>query len=130
MVGQQEGNQEPEHELGRLEPRPAELPPFIESPEAETHMNEKRAVKEDRAGGRLPQKLLEDEATFHRLDGNIAERMVGEVQPNVSEQHEPAREPNPADAEPGGASRRLGRWPYLFDLRHRVSPNHVELLST
>ena len=126
MVGQEEWDQEPEDELGRLEPRPAELPPLVESPEAKAHMDQERAVEKDRAGRRLPQQLLEREPHFHRIDRNVAERMVGEVQRHIGEEHKPARKPHPANADRTRASRRLGRGPNLLNLRRRIPPNHVE----
>ena len=42
MIGQKEGYAEPERELGRLHPGPAELPPLVERPEAEAHMGQER----------------------------------------------------------------------------------------
>src|ERR1700748_675957 len=53
-VGQQERNRESENELGRLQARPAESAPLIESPEAEAHMRQKRKVEDRRAGERMP----------------------------------------------------------------------------
>src|SRR6185437_16975063 len=78
MIGQEERNGEPECELGRLEPRPAEPAPLIERPEPKAHMGEKRDIEGNRAWARVPDRLLEDKAALHCVKRNVAERVIEE----------------------------------------------------
>ena len=98
MIGEEEGNRKPEHELRRFEPGPAEMTPRIERPEAEAHMGEERHIKDHRAGRRLPDRLLDDEAVLHRFDRNVAERVIDEMQRHIGEKNEAGREPDLAKA--------------------------------
>ena len=94
MVGQEERNGEAEDELGRLEPRPSELSPFIERPEAKSHMGRERNIKDGDPRRRLPNQLLDREAAFHRADGNVAKRVIGEMQRHVGIEDKTGREPD------------------------------------
>ncbi len=115
MGGEQERNGESERELGRLHPRPAELAPFVERPEAEAQVDRQRRIEKNRPGRRLPDQLLQREAPFHRIDGNISQRMIGVMQRDIDEQDEPAGQPDLAKAEP-----ELPPRPDILDVRHEV----------
>ncbi len=83
VTGQQERNGEAKDELGRLEPGPAEPAPLIERPEAEAHVRQSRKIQDRRAGRRLPDRLLDDKTPLHRVYGDVAERVIGEVQRHI-----------------------------------------------
>ena len=120
MIGQKEGYAEPERELGRLHPGPAELPPLVERPEAEAHMGQERPVEQDRAGGRLPDGLLQRQPSFHRGDGDISQRVVGIMQGDIGKQDKPAGQTDLTNAE-----REFAPWRCILDLRHDVFPESV-----
>ena len=98
VIGQQEWNGKAERELGRLEPGPAETAPRKKRPEAQAHVGEERQIKDRRARRRAPNQLLNDNAVLHRLDRNVAERVIGEMQRHINEKNEAGREPDLAKA--------------------------------
>ena len=109
MLGQQERNGEAEDELGRLQPRPPEMAPLVERPEAEAHMGRERKVKDRRARRRLPNELLDRKAALHRGDRNVAERVIGEMQRHIGIEDEAGREPDLTKAWHGGSLAYWGR---------------------
>ena len=109
VVGEQERDRQSENELRRLEACPAELPPFVERPEAEAHVGQERRIKRERARHGLPDQLLHPQALLHRRDGDVAERVVEEVQRHIGEEDEPAGEADLADARRMQAQRRSAR---------------------
>jgi hypothetical protein len=98
VIGQQEWNGEAEDKLGRLESRPTESAPLVKRPEAEAHMGQKRSVEDHGARRRLPDQLLDSEAALHRVNRNVAERVIGEMQRHIDIKDEPGREPDLAKA--------------------------------
>ena len=57
-------------------------------------MDRQRCIEHDRAGRRLPDPFLDDEAFFHRGDRDVAERVIDEMGRHIDEQHEAGDEPN------------------------------------
>ena len=110
MLGQQERDGEAEDELGRLQPRPPEMAPFVERPEAEAHMGQERYIEKRRARRRLPNELLDRKAALHRRDRNVAERVIGEVQRHIGIEDKTSREPDLTKAWHAGPWPIGGEW--------------------
>ena len=92
VVDEQERDGEAEHELGCLRAREAEAAPREQRPEAERHVGEQGGIEHDRARQRAPD-THDLEAELHRLDRDVAERVIEKVGGHEGEQHEPGREP-------------------------------------
>ena len=61
-------------------------------------MGEQRRIKRERARHGLPDQLLHPQALLHRRDGDVAERVVEEMQRHIGEEDEPAGEADLTDA--------------------------------
>ena len=81
---------EAECKLQRLDRLPAELPAFVERPDAEPGMHQARGVEQDRDGKELPERGVEIDAARQRLQRDVAERMVEKMADQIGEQHDAA----------------------------------------
>ena len=81
---------EAERELQRLDRLPAELPAFVERPDAERGMHQARGVEQDRDGEELPERGVQIDAASQRLQRDVAERMVEKMADQIGEQHHAA----------------------------------------
>ena len=99
-VGDDErGDAQAEHELERLDRLPAKLPAFVERPESEAGVDQRRGVKPDRDREKLPEPGVVIDTRSKGIHRNVAERVVEKVADQIGEQHQPAAETNLADAD-------------------------------
>ncbi len=90
MRGDERGDAQAEHKLQRFDRLPAELPALVQRPEPETRVHQRRGIEDDPNGWELPEQGVVFDALGHRLQRDVAERMVEEVADQVGEQHQPA----------------------------------------
>jgi hypothetical protein len=96
-----------ERELQRLDRLPAELPAFVQRPDAERGMHHAGAVEQDRDRQELPERDVDRDPGRQRLQRDVAERMVEEMADEIGEQYDAADEadlPQADAAEEGGQS--------------------------
>ena len=99
-VGDDErGYAQAEHELERLDRLPAKLPAFVERPESEAGVDQRRGVKHDRDREKLPEPGVVIDTGGKGIHRNVAERVVEKMAHQISQQHQPAAETNLADAD-------------------------------
>ena len=75
-----------EHELQQLHRLPAELPALIQRPDAEPGMRETRGVEHDGHREELPERGMQLHPVRHRVQRDIAERMIEEMAEHIGEQ--------------------------------------------
>ena len=90
MADDQHRHAEAEHELQRLDRLPAELPAFVQRPDAECGMHHARGVEQDRDREELPEQEVPIDPGRERLQRDVAQRMVEEMADQIGEQHHAA----------------------------------------
>ena len=90
---------EAECKLERLDRLPAELPAFVERPDAEPGMHHAGGVEQDRDGEELPERGVQIDAACQRLQRDIAERMVEKMADQIGEQHHAADQADLSQAD-------------------------------
>ena len=119
MLDQQDRDDQAEHDLAGLPARHAQRAPLVEPPQHQRQMGRHGAVQRHGADRIAPQREEPRAAALELLERDQAERMVGQMRRDISEQHQARPQPQPSDHGPalatvaGGASRydigRLGR---------------------
>src|ERR1051326_3391037 len=89
-------DQKAEAEPQRLDPAHPQMPSNVDRPESEREMDGERAVKQRGADLATPDPFMYDAAPFHRLEGNVAEAMIDEMQKHIGKQDEASAQSNPA----------------------------------
>src|SRR5262249_10295703 len=97
VVGEEKGNRESQHELGRFGERHLQRAAQPQRPERQTVMGGKGAVEKNAAKRRRPVLVDLDERGIHRLDRNEAQAVVDEVRRHVRQHDEPRGQPKPPD---------------------------------
>jgi hypothetical protein len=97
VVGEEKGNRESQHELGRFGDWHLERAAQPQRPERQAVMNGKGAVEKNAAEGRRPVLVDLHERAIHRLDRNEAQAVVDEVGRHVCQHDEPRGQPKPPD---------------------------------
>ena len=96
---QQQRNAQAKQELQRLGDLPAEFAAQINRPEAERHVREHRAVKNDRHRPAAPEHDLVVQEVVHRRDGDVAQRMIEQMRDDVGEEDQARAELHLAHAD-------------------------------
>ncbi len=94
MEQDQERNAQAKHELQRLDRPPAEFATLVERPDAKPGMGEGRRIEGCGDRQELPEQGVVIDARLHRLDRDIAERVIEEMADQIAEQHQPADQPD------------------------------------
>ena len=105
VVGQEKRDSKAERKLRRFHAGPAEMTPLVEGPEPKGHVDRNCRIENDCARDRLPNPFLDLEPILHRLDRNVAERVIGEMQRHIGKQNEAGHESNLPNAR-----RARGAW--------------------
>ena len=101
------GNAEAKEKLKRLDRLPAELPAFVQRPDAERGVHQAGGVEQHRDGQELPEQGVEVDAGRQRLHRDIAERVIEKMAEQVGEQHQAADKANLPDADAAHECREL-----------------------
>ena len=96
-----------QHELERLDRLPAELPAFVQRPDAERGMHQAGGVEQDRDREELPERGVEVDAARQRLHRDIAERVIEKMAEQIGEQHQAAGKADLPDADAADECREL-----------------------
>ncbi len=99
MGDDQHRHAEAECELQRLDRLPAELPAFVERPDAECGMHHARGVEQDRDGEELPEQGVPIDPARQRLQRDVAQRMVEEMADQIGKHHHAADKADLPDAD-------------------------------
>jgi hypothetical protein len=91
-------NCQAEEQLQQLHCLPSELPALIQRPDAEGGMHETRGVEHDCHREKLPEPGMQLHPIGHRVQRDIAERMIEEMAQHIGEQDHAADEPDLPDA--------------------------------
>jgi hypothetical protein len=75
------------------------LPAFVERPDSEAGVDQRRGVKRDRDREKLPEPGVVIDTRGKGIHRNVAKRVVEKVADQIGEQHQPAAETNLADAD-------------------------------
>src|ERR1700761_8168549 len=86
MGNDQERDAQAERQLQRLQRGPAELPALVQRPDAEAGMDQRRAVERDRHGQKLPEQRVVIDTLRHRIERDVAERLIEEMAAQIAEQ--------------------------------------------
>ena len=108
MTGEPERNAQAEHELRDLNCRVAKMAPLIERPQAEREMHDGGSVERVIDDRNSPPPDVEPQPRFHRLVGNVAERVIEEMRKDVGEHDEAGSKPHLPHANAAQQYRGLG----------------------
>ena len=100
-------NAQAEHQLERFDRLPAELPAFVQRPDAERGVHQAGGVEQDRDGQELPERGVETRAAGQRIHRDVAERVVEKMADQIGEQHEPAGKTDLPQADAANEGRQL-----------------------
>ena len=107
MRHDQERYREAEEEAQRLDPSHAEMAADIDRPEGQREVDREGAVQQDRAELAAPDQFRPLRAPLHRLEGDVAQAVIEEMQEHIREEDEAAAQPQSAhDRRP--AANQLG----------------------
>ncbi|CAA2156802.1 hypothetical protein MBRA_02236 [Methylobacterium brachiatum] len=101
VADQQRRDQQTGDHLHDLAGTPAEVAGGVERLEPEQQVDHQRAVEQGQAQRVEPQRGGDAEAVLHGVEGDVAERVVGQVGQDVGEQDQPAPEPEAAQGQTG-----------------------------
>ena len=99
MGDDQRGNAQAKHELRGLGRAVAELAALVEHPDAERHVNECGQIEDRLDRLALPEIVMGVERFLHRVQRDVAHRMVEEMADEECEQHDAGGKPQLAHAE-------------------------------
>ena len=88
-----------QHELERLDRLPAELPAFVQRPDAERGVHQACGVEQNRDRKELPEQGVEVDAGRQRPHRDVAERVIEKMAEQIGEQHQAAGKANLPDAD-------------------------------
>ena len=91
-------NAQPKCELCEFDPSPAEVPPRIESPDSQPEMDQHRAIQHNCDRPAFPKCRVIVERIIHCGEGDVPERMVGEMADDISKQNNAGDQPHLTDA--------------------------------
>jgi len=99
MNHQQDRDAEAEQKLGDLARGVANLSPFIERPQAETPVGQRRSIEHCGHDRVAPERYVILQPLRHRGIGDVAQRMTGVVRDQIGKQHDAAGDPHLAQAD-------------------------------
>ena len=120
---EQERNREPQHELRNLRQPVPELPAFVERPQTERPMDDRRRVEHDRHDRVSPERHVIVEPSHHRGVGNVAQGVIREMRQEIREEDEAASDADLPDSDTADESGR-GETP---DVAHRSHSDSTRL---
>jgi len=96
-----------QQELERLDRLPAELPAFVQRPDAERGVHQAGGVEQNRDRKELPERGVEVDAGRQRPHRDVAERVIEKMAEQIGEQHQAAGKANLPDADAAYECRQL-----------------------
>ena len=93
VMQQQREDRKAEDEARQFTCPHAETAPRVERPQGEREMDRECAVERDRADRAVPNRIVDPRAPLHRVEGEVAQRMHGQMQREIGEHDQAGGEP-------------------------------------